>query len=69
LTQEDLVEATLALSSIAGVVANVCDHAEHNEAADPMEVRVAGQRLRTVAVRLAGGPAGPSRCYTANAFG
>jgi hypothetical protein len=55
LTQEDLVEAALELSSIAGVVANVCDHVEHNEAADPMEVRVSGQRLRTVAVRLASG--------------
>lgn len=50
---EDLIEAALELSSIAGVVANVCDHAEHNETADPMEIRVAGQRLRAVAVRLA----------------
>jgi len=48
-----LIAAALELGSIAGVVANVCDHVEHNEAADPMEVRVAGQRLRSIAVRLA----------------
>ena len=53
LSQEALIAAALELSSIAGVVGNVCDHVEHNEAADPMDVRVAGQRLRTVAVRLA----------------
>lgn len=53
LAQEDVVAAALELSSIAGVVGNVCDHVEHNEAADPMEVRIAGQRLRSIAVRLA----------------
>ncbi len=53
LNQEDLIAAALELSSIAGVVGNVCDHVEHNEATDPMDVRVAGQRLRAVAVRLA----------------
>ena len=53
LSQEDLVAAALELSSIAGVVGNVCDHVEHNESADPMEVRVAGQRLRAIAVHLA----------------
>jgi hypothetical protein len=53
LSQEDLIAAALELSSIAGVVGNVCDHVEHNEATDPMEVRVAGQRLRAIAVRLA----------------
>ncbi len=55
LRQEDLTAAALELSSIAGVVGNVCDHVEHNEAADPMDVRVAGQRLRAIAVRLARG--------------
>jgi hypothetical protein len=50
---EELIEVALELASVAGVVANVCDHAEHNESADPMEIRVAGQRLRAVAVRLA----------------
>ena len=53
LSQPELIAAALELSSIAGAVGNVCDHVEHNEAADPMEVRVAGRRLRTVAVRLA----------------
>lgn len=50
---EQLTEEALELSSIAGVVANVCDHAEHNEAADPLEVRMAGRRLRRTALRLA----------------
>lgn len=54
-SQEGLIAAALELSSIAGVVGNVCDHTEHNEAADPMDVRIAGQRLRAVAVRLANG--------------
>ncbi|HEX8105453.1 MAG TPA: hypothetical protein VF533_22755 [Solirubrobacteraceae bacterium] len=54
LHREDLVAATLELASIAGLVANVCDHAEHNEVADPADVRDAGQRLRAVALRLAG---------------
>jgi hypothetical protein len=53
ITNDDLIEAALELASIAGCVANVCDHVEHNESADPIEVRVAGQRLRAVAGRLA----------------
>lgn len=53
ITHEDLIEAALELSSIAGCVANVCDHVEHNESADPLDVRIAGQRLRAVANRLA----------------
>lgn len=55
LNHEDLASEALELASIAGVVANVCDHAEHNEAADPLEVRIAGQRLRAAALRLARG--------------
>jgi hypothetical protein len=53
LSHELLIEEALELSSVAGVVANVCDHAEHNEAADPLEVRTAGRRLRGAALRLA----------------
>ncbi len=55
LNHEELASEALELASIAGVVANACDHAEHNEAADPIEVRIAGQRLRAAALRLARG--------------
>lgn len=53
LSHKELIAEALELASIAGVVANVCDHAEHNEVADPLEVRIAAQRLRAAALRLA----------------
>jgi hypothetical protein len=53
LRRADLVDAALELSSIAGVVANVCDHVEHNESADPTDIRAAGERLRSLASHLA----------------
>lgn len=53
LSRENLIVEALELSSIAGVVANACDHAEHNEPTHPAEIRGAGERLRAVAVRLA----------------
>src|SRR3954469_20814943 len=56
---DDLIDAALELGSLAGAVANLCDHVEHNEPADPMDVRIAGQRLRAVATRLAGQSGGP----------
>ena len=55
LSHKELLSEALELASIAGVVANVCDHSEHNEVADPLETRIAGQRLRAASLRLAQG--------------
>lgn len=53
LTDQQLRELALELASLAGVVANVCDHAEHNEPMDMREVRESGQRLRAMALAAA----------------
>lgn len=53
LSRQQLADEALELSSVARVVANVCDHVEHNEAADPKDIRMAGRRLRLAALRLA----------------
>jgi hypothetical protein len=53
LSRDELIDAALELGSIAGVVADVCDHVEHNESADPADVRMAGQRLRALSAQLA----------------
>jgi hypothetical protein len=52
-TEAQLTDAALGLAAIAGVVANVCDHAEHNEPADMRDVRRSADRLRGLAVTTA----------------
>jgi len=51
----DLREAVLELASVSGVVANVCDHAEHNEPYATGDIERSGERLRSLAVSLAHG--------------
>jgi hypothetical protein len=53
LTESQLTDAALSLASIAGVVANVCDHAEHNEPTPIRDVRGSAERLRALAVKIA----------------
>jgi hypothetical protein len=53
LTEEQATAAALSLAGIAATVANVCDHAEHNEAVNMDEVRGAAGELRALAVALA----------------
>lgn len=48
-----LQQALLTVAVQAGLVANVCDHAEHNEPVDLDDVRSAGLRLRECAIDLA----------------
>jgi hypothetical protein len=50
-----LSEALLIVAVEAGVVANVCDHAEHNESSDIADVKMAGYRMRSCALDLAAG--------------
>lgn len=61
-----LNETLLTVAIDAAVVANVCDHVEHNEFADLAEVRMAGYRLRAAALSLAEqAGADPVELYTA----
>jgi hypothetical protein len=53
LSDSELTDAALELAQIAGVVANVCDHAEHNEVVDMQDVRRSAKHLRVLGVRLA----------------
>jgi hypothetical protein len=55
MTSDDdrLRSALIELASIAGIVANVCDHAEHNEAYSFDDVGEAADRLRDLALELA----------------
>ncbi len=48
-----LLDAVIELAAIAGVVANVCDHAEHNEPYKQNDLVQAGHRLRLTGVDLA----------------
>jgi hypothetical protein len=53
LSEGQLTDAALSLAAIAATIANVCDHAEHNEATDMDGVRHAARELRALAVALA----------------
>ena len=53
LTIANLNDAALELAQVAAAVANFCDHAEHNEAADIQDVRRCAARLRAQAISLA----------------
>jgi CHASE1-domain containing sensor protein len=53
-SQDDpLISSLVELASIAGVVANVCDRAEHNERHAFEDVEASAARLRLLSVRLA----------------
>lgn len=53
-TEFQRVDTALELASIAAVVANACDHAEHNEVWRLDDVRDAARRLRSIAASSAG---------------
>jgi hypothetical protein len=53
LTKEQLTRTALESARIAAIVANTCDHAEHNEAVDMDELRQSAGRLRALAVATA----------------
>jgi hypothetical protein len=53
LTHAYMDSLVLELARIAGDVANVCDHAEHNEPVDLECIRQSGQKLRALAMSTA----------------
>lgn len=52
-TKARLVAAALSLSSWSGVVANYCDHGEHNESVDLAWITTSARNLRGLGVDLA----------------